>query len=290
MNLIRIVGVVLSLLVAVAAVWVVNSQNSEVATKAPEPVKKLSLVVATEPLRYGQKITAAQVKTIEWLGETIPQGGFETVESLGIDDSGPYAMTAIGKDTPVLRSQLTAPGQKPSLSARLRSGEVAVTIPVNTITGVAGFVLPEERVDVILNRRQDNRLFADIVLQNIRVLAVNSMPDAAGGEPVQAKSVTFATAREDAQKLVVASGMGEISLVLRSPTGEGYETTRSISDLEVVPRKAAIAPQAPVAVEGTATNPVKLETLSAQPAVGDIAAGSQVIIVRGLETRTVTVP
>lgn len=284
MRLIRILGVVLSILAAAASVWWLrNGGGQDVAEQKPEPVKKLSLVVAAEPLRYAQRITARQVKVIDWMGTALPTDAFASVESMGITEDGPYALAAIAEGVPILRSQLTAPGQKPSLSARLGADEVAVTIPVNTITGVAGFVLPEERVDVMLNRRVGDRHYADIILQNVRVIAVNSVPDAGGGEPVQAKSLTFATSREDAQRLEVASGLGEVSLVLRSPMSADHRSVRTISDREIIgmpdepppaPAEQAMAvPQAPPPPE------------ESQP-----ADTSQVTVIRGVDRQEVTVP
>ena len=300
MRVVRIAGILLSILLAAASVWWARPQTALQETKPAEPVKTLSLVVAAEPLRYGQKITTSQVKVIEWRGSSFPSASFESIASVGIAEDGPYALAAIAEGAPLLKSQITAAGQKPSLSARLGQSEVAVTIPVNTITGVAGFVLPEERVDVLLNRKQDERRYADIILQNVRVLAVNSMPDAGGGEPVQAKSVTFAAAREDAQKLIVASGLGEISLVLRSPMSENYKPTRSISDLEVVsndPGPAAPLVEAAAAMPQPAEQePVQLEptaTVTVLPAQAQPAASRpkvEVTVVRGLQSSVVTLP
>jgi pilus assembly protein CpaB len=289
MRLIRILGVVLSVLAAAASVWWLrNGGGQTVAEQKPEPVKKLSLVVAAEPLRYAQRITARQVKVIDWMGTAIPADAFETVEAISITEDGPYALSAIAEGVPILRSQLTAPGQKPSLSARLGAEEVAVTIPVNTITGVAGFVLPEERVDVILNRRVDDRHYADVILQNVRVLAVNSVPDASGGEPVQAKSLTFATSREDAQLLEVASGLGEISLVLRSPMSADHQPTRTISDREITGQPEA--PPPPPAEEALAVPPAPAVEPPPPPEQEETAASSQVTVIRGVERQEVTVP
>lgn len=289
MRLIRILGVVLSVLAAAASVWWLrNSGGPDMAEQKPEPVKKLSIVVAAEPLRYAQRITDRQVKVIDWMGAVIPTDAFETVEAINITEDGPYALAAIAEGVPILRSQLTAPGQKPSLSARLGANEVAVTIPVNTITGVAGFVLPEERVDVILNRRVDNRHYADIILQNVRVIAVNSVPDAGGGEPVQAKSLTFATSREDAQRLEVASGLGEISLVLRSPMSADHQPVRTISDREITGEADELPATPPAAEQALA---VPAATPDAPPPQDEAAApSSQVTVIRGTDRQEVKLP
>lgn len=291
MRLIRILGVVLSVLAAAAAVWLIRSGAlQEQAEKTPEPVKKLSLVVAAEPIRYAQRITARQVKVIDWMGGNIPTDAFETVEAIGMTEEGPYALAGIAQGVPILRSQLTAPGQKPSLSARLAADEVAVTIPVNTITGVAGFVLPEERVDVILNRRVDDRHFADVVLQNVRVIAVNSVPDAGGGEPVQAKSLTFATSREDAQRLEVASSLGEVSLVLRSPLSEGGQPARTISDREIIGLPEEPSPRAEEAMAVPQASPPEPPAAPPEVEAAQPPPATQITVIRGVDRQEVTVP
>ena len=139
----------------------------------------------------------------------------------------------------------------------------------------------KEQFDLVL-RQKDARRFADVILQNVRVLAVNSIPDAGTGEPVQAKSVTFATSREDAQKLLVASGLGEISLVLRSPMSESFQPAAGVSDLQVVssepppPQESTVEKaDAPVA-ESSAPNPPP--------------AQSQITVIRGLSSSVVAVP
>lgn len=292
---VRIIGILLSILVAVAAVWWTRS-NPVREEAAVQPVTIRTLVVAAEPLRYGQKISDAQLRVIEWRSDSLPSGSFETIQEVNVTGDGPFALAAVAQGAPILRSQITAPGQKPSLSARLGLGEVAVTIPVNTITGVAGFVLPEERVDVLLSRRIEDRRFADVILQNIRVLAVNSVPDAGKGDPVIAKSVTFAAAREDAQKLVVAAGMGEISLVLRSST-ESYGTSRRISDLEVVPDTGSM----PAEVRPDETDQTLEQAEASEPAeqpppmpppetVPPPPHATDVMVFRGLDGSKVSLP
>lgn len=300
MRLIRILGILVSVLAAAASVWWFRSGVvREAAEQQVETVKKLSLVVAAEPLRYGQRITVRQLKVIDWLGTSLPADAFGTIEDVGVNEDGPFALAVIAQGVPIVKSQITAPGQKPSLSARLSPDEVAITIPVNTITGVAGFVLPEERVDVILNRQMDGRHFADVILQNVRVLAVNSIPDATGGEPVLAKSLTFATSREDAQRLEVAAELGEISLVLRSPMTEEHRPSRTISDFEVVSggMDQPVSPT-PVIEEQRAADPAPAppepsSDAPSQPAEAEVKQppeNSVVTVIRGLAREEVTVP
>ena len=101
-------------------------------------------------------------------------------------------LTAIEANEPILASKITGAGQRATLSAVLQDGMKAVTIRVNDVEGVAGFVLPGDRVDVVLTRQQDKLVAAaDVVLQNVRVLAVDQVADERAEKPSIAKAVTL---------------------------------------------------------------------------------------------------
>ncbi|MBV9260214.1 MAG: Flp pilus assembly protein CpaB, partial [Pseudolabrys sp.] len=107
----------------------------------------------------------------------------------------------------------------------------AVTIRVNDVEGVGGFVLPGDRVDVVLTRTKngDGGATSEVVLQNTRVLAVDQLADERASRAAVAKSVTLEVDTIDAQKVWLASSVGSLSLLLRK-AGETTETkTRRIS-------------------------------------------------------------
>jgi pilus assembly protein CpaB len=102
------------------------------------------------------------------------------------------------------------------LSALVRDGMKAVTIRVNDVEGVGGFVLPGDRVDVVLTRQVDKTSASnDLVLQNARVLAVDQVADERADKPTVAKAVTLEVDMVGAQKLSLASSVGSLSLMLR---------------------------------------------------------------------------
>lgn len=226
MKLVAIVGLLLSILIAVASVLWVKTWGIGTEQAVGEKPKPKTVVVANDPLKYGERLTYNKLKVVDWFAETVPQGSVGTIEELALTDDGPYVLASISSGSPVLKSQLTAPGQKPSLSSLLAPGTVAVTVPVTTITGVAGFVLPDERVDIISTRAVRNpetneiNKINDIILEDIKVLAADRTLDAEG-KPVLAKSVTFQVPREEAQKLVLATQEGEVFLTLRSTDKSG---------------------------------------------------------------------
>jgi pilus assembly protein CpaB len=125
-------------------------------------------------------------------------------------------LTAIEPNEPVLSVKITGPGQRATLSALVRPGMKAVTIRVNDVDGVGGFVLPGDHVDVALTRQVDKEnASTQVVLQDARVLAIDQVADERVANPAVAKSVTLEVDTVAAQKLGLAGTVGTLSLLLR---------------------------------------------------------------------------
>jgi pilus assembly protein CpaB len=179
------------LAVFIAQAWL-NSQ-AEMRARSLEsqkkPIATQTVVVAAKPLRFGVELGAMSLREVAWPEEAVPAGAFSKVADLTA--SRRVVLTAIETNEPVLASKITGSGQRATLSAVLADGMKAVTIRVNDVEGVAGFVLPGERVDVMLTRQQDKSAAADVVLQNVRVLAVDQLADERTEKPSVAKAVTL---------------------------------------------------------------------------------------------------
>jgi pilus assembly protein CpaB len=225
------------LAVFVAQSWL-NSQ-AELRIKSLEANKKptntRTIVVAAKPLRFGNELTAAQLREAAWPEDAVPAGSFAKISDL-LSAGRRVALTAIEPNEPVLNNKVTGPGQRATLSAMLRPGLKAVTVRVNDVDGVAGFVLPGDRVDVALTRQNDKQnATSDVVLQNVRVLAVDQIADERTDKPSVVKAVTLEVDVAGAQKLSLAASVGHLSLMLRKAGEVGSEHTRRItlSDLSV---------------------------------------------------------
>jgi pilus assembly protein CpaB len=160
-----------------------------------------------------------------------PVGAFSTIADL--TSTRRVVLSPIEANEPILVSKITGSGQRATLSAVLQDGMKAVTIRVNDVEGVAGFVLPGERVDVVLTRQQDKTAAADVVLQNVRVLAVDQLADERSEKPSVAKAVTLEVEQVSAQKLALAATVGTLSLALRKAGEATAANTRrvTLSDL-----------------------------------------------------------
>jgi len=219
----------LSILLGLGAVqtgrtWLERQVDQRAQMLEPRPhepaIDLVSVVVARQPLGFGEEITPAKVKEISWPREAAPDGAFASAADLFVAEGRRVALAAIGNNEPVLASRVTGPGQKANLAALIEPGMKAVTVRVDDVVGVAGFVLPGDRVDVLLTRRSgDKAAFADAILQNLRVLAIDQKADSRLDQPTLARAVTIEVTIDQAQRLTVAQQVGTLTLVLR-PIGE----------------------------------------------------------------------
>ena len=146
--------------------------------------------VAAKSLRYGVELTAQSLREIPWPDAPLPDGAFARIADL-LRDGKRIVLTAIEPNEPVLSVKVTGPGQRATLSALVRPGMKAVTVRVNDVDGVGGFVQPGDRVDVALTRQIDKEnASTQVVLQDVRVLAIDQVADERATNPAVAKSVT----------------------------------------------------------------------------------------------------
>jgi len=189
-----------------------------------------TIVVATKSLRYGMELTDPDLEEVPWQLNAVPKGTFRTKAELLEGEERRAVLSSIEANEPVLQWKITGPGQRASLSALLGEGMTAVTVKVNEIFGAAGFVLPGERVNVLLTRSDSQRgKITDVLMQNVRVLAVNQLADDKTEKPVVAKAVTLEVSMQDAQKLTLAANVGRLSLTLRQAGASMGEITRRVT-------------------------------------------------------------
>jgi pilus assembly protein CpaB len=205
-----------------------------------------TIVVASRPLRYGMEVTEPDLAEVPWQVNAVPKGTFRTKAELLQGKERRSVLSSIEVNEPILEWKITGPGQRASLSALIEEGMTAVTVSVNEIVGVAGFVLPGERVNVLLTRTDNQQgEYTDVLMQNVRVLAVNQLADDKVETPVVAKAVTLEVSMQDAQKLTLAANVGRLSLTLRQAgAAEGDLTRRvTVTDLGVGSLLAAVEPK-----------------------------------------------
>jgi pilus assembly protein CpaB len=251
------------LAVFIAQVWL-NNQASMQARNAPKPTQVASqtVVVAKQPLRFGTELNASMLQEVPWPSDALPAGAFAKINEV-ISGGRRVVLAAIEANEPVLALKITGAGQRATLSALVKPGMKAVTIRVNDVEGVGGFVLPGDHVDVVLTRQlEKGSATTQVVLQNTRVLAVDQTADDRAAKAAVAKSVTLEVDTVDAQKLWLSSSVGSLSLLLRK-AGETAELK---------------------------TRKVTLNDLGTNEPVGDKAATTTVVVTRASAKQDYTVP
>jgi pilus assembly protein CpaB len=215
------------LAVFVAQAWLNRQAELRLRNIDPKPpaVATRAIVVATSPLRFGTKLTASMLREVAWPEAAIPAGTFASINDL-MAPGKRIVLAAIEPNEPILRTKITGPGQRATLSAVIEPGMKAVTVRVNDVEGVGGFVLPGDHVDVLMTRQPGNN---DVVLQNAKVLAVDQLADDSADRPTVAKAVTLEVDTMAAQKLALAASLGSLTLALRKAGEAEVEGTRRVT-------------------------------------------------------------
>lgn len=221
--------------------WLVSQSAQAPANVETAAKPSRSIVVAARDLKYAETLTSEDLKLVSWPGDAMPKGAFISTEAL----LGPAGSRTVTRDMtqgePILSNKLLGGGSSNRIPEALPPGMKAVTIRVNDIAGVAGFVQPEDRVDVFLTygdksgTETSTQISSSVVvlLQNIRVLAIDQTTERKE-TPTPAKAVTLEVSTQDAQKLTLAGNVGNLSLALNRiepPVGPELVGTVQFHDL-----------------------------------------------------------
>lgn len=229
MRIVTIVSLAASAVLGVGALFVAKIALPN-AAEARNPLAKeaagLPVVVAAKPIKYGDKLDASMLTVIKVPQVALPEGAYTTVAQVLAADHGgaPVALFPMTAREPVLPAKLSGPGARPTVSAEVAEGMRAYTLRVNDSTGVGGHALPGDRVDVVLMRDltpsgPERSYISYVVVQNVRLLGVDLNADPTSEKPASPNTATIEVSVEDAQKLSIASTLGQLSLALRR-TGE----------------------------------------------------------------------
>jgi pilus assembly protein CpaB len=231
----QILVVIAALTMGGAAAFLTRTwlHDQQAAVAATQPAG--SIVVAAVPLAYGAALTEDNVNEIPWFAKALPDGAFASKDEL-FDGGRRVVLSPVNRGEPLLRSRLTGPGQRASLSSLLAEGTRAVTVRVDDVRGVAGFVLPGDFVDIVMianeasNQRQS---YSDVLLEHLKVLAIDQIADEGEGKPTVARAVTLEATKEQAQKILLATDIGKLSLILNRPVESASDPNRRISERDI---------------------------------------------------------
>src|SRR5271156_1337749 len=224
-----IVFVILAALGAMLAAIVVFSAIRKRETEVQRSMAQtVEIVVAADDIPLGTKLEPDSVKLMRWSRDSIPQGGFTDPQAIA--DS--FAKTEFEANEPIVASKLfmgkTTSGVMPLL---IPPGMRAMSVPVDEVSDIAGFVAPHTRVDILVavaGTGPGGPSFSRIVLQNIEVLAVAQEIEHVKDQPEVVKVVTLLVTPTDAEKLTLASREGLLRLAMRNYSDSKIVATRGI--------------------------------------------------------------
>jgi pilus assembly protein CpaB len=195
-----------------------------------------SVVVAALEIPFGQKLDAAHVKVVPWPKTSLPSGTFGTVAEI----EGKIVNQRLVPGEPLLKDRVVDTLEGSTLAAMVDPEKRAVTVRVNDVVGVAGFLLPGNRVDVLASRKMNNRAVTEILLEDLRVLAVDQIASPDKDKPVLVRAVTLEVTPKQAGMLVNATVEGSVQLALRNPVTK---------TAQAAPKRIPVAPKPTVARE-----------------------------------------
>jgi pilus assembly protein CpaB len=192
-------------------------------------------------------VSADNITEIPWAAGALPDGAFASKEDI-LKGGRRVVLSQFNRNEPVLSSKITGPGQRGTLSSLLEEGKRAVTVRVDDVRGVAGFVLPGDFVDVVLIGEDpafQRENYSEILLHHVKVLAIDQLASERQEQPTVAKAVTVEVTPEQAQKILLASNVGKLSLILRQPGDVNADSARRVTERDLGrdrPRRAAAPP------------------------------------------------
>jgi pilus assembly protein CpaB len=191
-----------------------------------------NVAVAKVAIPVGSKILAEQVAVVQFPRDSMPDGHFDTVEKL----AGRVVVVNIGAKEPITDSKLAPEGTAEGLSAVIPEGYRAMTVKVDDVVGISGFIMPGTLVDVVVvidpaEQAGMQNPISKIVLQNIRVLANGTNIDKPENQrdANSVKAVTLQVTPEQAEKLALSATEGKLQLVMRNQIDQGDEQTPGVN-------------------------------------------------------------
>jgi pilus assembly protein CpaB len=214
------------------AAWLANAWLSDrlALNDAVAEVRHDSVVAAALEIKFGQAIEDAHVRLLKLPPDSAPNGTFSSTA----DVVGKIATQTILPGEFIVAGRLAGDGGGSALAAVVPEGKRAVTVRVNDVIGVAGFLLPGNRVDVIASQKVGGESRSKTLLQNVKVMAVDQKASSDKNEPVIVRAITLELSPEESEQLVAATSDGFVQMALRNPL-----------DDSMVAKPAPPAPPAP---------------------------------------------
>ena len=237
MNRQTLIAIGAALLLGLVAVYLANTYFNA-AQRRNESTELVRVAVAAVPMGYGTVLSADKVRFANYPKSSLPAGSYTDLTQLLPEGQQRVVLMSISPNEPILADKISGAGRNASLALLLPDGMRAASVRINDVSGVNGFVQPNDSVDVLVTRSfadgNNAQQITDVLLQDVKVLAMGGTTQGANGQPIAARNATLQVDPLGAQKLALAQEIGSLGLVLRKPGQEQdmpYLETVSLNDL-----------------------------------------------------------
>ena len=242
-------------------------------TKTNARVVTGPVVIAQKDMAEGAAIDRMAVAVVQWPVATIPVGAFTSIDSV----VGRVARVTLFTGDPLVPGRLAPDGTGPGLEVKIAQGKRAVSFRINDVSGIAGLIRPNSRVDivVVMDGAADKGRLAKVFLQNMRILAIGSAPQPTeDGRPMNATVATVEATPDEGEQIALVTTQGQIQLMLRGYGDPNSAKTSGATTAQIVQglNRAATVSTEPSRTELRRTTPVRRETAppSASPLPSDL--------------------
>ena len=213
---------------------------------APKGMPTKAVIVAATDLQLGQELKPEDVRIVEWPSGSVPDTSFNSADEV----MGRGVIAPMVQNEPILSTKLASKEMGVGLPPIIPSGMRALSVRVNDVVGVAGYVLPGTRVDVIATvnpTQQQTDVTSKVILTNVLVLASGTKieQDTEKGKPMAVSVVTLLVDPSESERLTLASTEGKIQLALRNPTDKTAPLTAGVRPAALLGYAAARPVAAP---------------------------------------------
>jgi pilus assembly protein CpaB len=237
-------GFAVALIVALFASIYVYRHLPRSQGAAAKPIQPSQVVVTNAPVKMGDPLTAAELGLMDWPAGKVPPGALTRVE----DAVGRAAITPFVQGEVVLDQELAKKDAGSGLPVTIPDGMRAVSVGVDQVVAVAGFVTPGTLVDVLVTGVGQAGPVTRTILEHVRVIAVGQEVQSGNGKPQMAPVVTVLVSPEDSEKLTLASAEGKLHLALRNTSDVDDTKPAPVYASSVFTGAAPVTSSAPVVI------------------------------------------
>ena len=220
MHIRAIITLAIALIMGGITAFLVNYYlQKEVSARATSQViETVPVVVAATDLKTGVALDRLQLTVIDWPRASLPEDSYSSISTV-LGDKPPVVLTRVNKGEVILPYKLSPHGARGGVPSRIPEDRRAITIRVNEFSGVGGFVIPGDYVDILHTTdlgRIDNRKVTRVLLQNVKVLGIDQIASEEESKPKVVNSITLLVKLDEAQRLTLAQSTGDLTLALRN--------------------------------------------------------------------------